>query len=219
MSFLKKLFGIKTTEVKKEEYMSIEKAKEIVHKLEILDYFQYSAPEHIEFLKENLVESIHNFGILSTKEVMSPPFTPLDYRYYSMDGESLFEQGGILDALDYMQPGFERMGLRIVIGEHYEEYGNSLGLTHWIVINDKKYSIHENLEGYGWDEAAWKYCDMINDQMTIQNKSERLYLINGGNDGSAVFLTGEQFLLIDTISSDKNWKPLTTIDWKKWFKI
>jgi hypothetical protein len=60
---------------------------------------------------------------------------------------------------------------------------------------------------------------MINDQLQIQNKDERLYLINGGNDGAAVFLNDKQFQLIDKSLTDEQWKPLKIDKWCKVFEV
>lgn len=56
-------------------------------------------------------------------------------------------------------------------------------------------------------------------ELELQNKSERLSLINAGNDGAAIFLTVEQFHLIDKVLTDQQWKPLPVDEWCKVFEV
>lgn len=60
---------------------------------------------------------------------------------------------------------------------------------------------------------------MINDQLQIQNKDERLYLISAGNEGEAIFLNDKQFELMDKLFTDDKLKPLKPDKWLKVFEI
>ena len=201
-------------------FASTEEAASVVQQLEQLGYYKYAAPGDIPALKEDLITAMAKHGILSTVEVRVPPFTPLDYRYYGFDGETLFEEGGFTDKLEDMQPLFEKMGFDIKITAHVEECGLPNGyLDHSITINGKNYIIFEYFEGYGWGEAAQRFAEIINDQLELQQKDERLYLINGANDGTAIFLTEPQFNLLDAFLKDEQWRPLKVNDWCRIFKV
>ena len=54
---------------------------------------------------------------------------------------------------------------------------------------------------------------MINDQLAILGSDERLYLINGGNDGRAVFLTERLRTLISGFIKDQGERPMDVEEW------
>ena len=218
MNFIKKLFGIKTEESKK-QFTTIEIAREYVNKLEQLGYYNYADSINVEKLKADLAESIHKHGVLSAIESEVKPYDPLDYRLYCLDGETLYEKNGILEAIEFMLPSFNRIGIKMVVTNHYEKWERETGLNHSLSLNGKEYVLFKNFKEMGWGEAAQKFSEMINDQLSIHGKEERLYLINGGNDGSAIFLSLPQFAYIDSILTDKKWKPLILADWCEKFEV
>ncbi len=194
-------------------------AEKFVNQLTELGYYKYADRKDIEALREELTTSIAQYGILSTID-FDTPIVPKDYRYYGLDGETIFEEGGFDDTLNGMGPFFHKIGLNLEITNHIEEVDPATnGLNHEIAVNGKPYVIFKDFKEYGWGEAAQKFTEMINDQLLIQGKAERLYLINGGNDGSAVFLSDEQFNLIDELLTDDDWKPLKVEKWCKVFKV
>lgn len=75
------------------------------------------------------------------------------------------------------------------------------------------------MPAFGWGEAAQRFAEMINDQLQIQGKDERLYLIDAANEGTAVFLTEKQFGIIDELLPDGGPKPLPLGAWAKAFGI
>lgn len=200
-----------------EKCMSYEDAKIAVDQLEALGYYKYADTKDITVLKDDLVESFSKYGELST--VDNGGDRSLDYRYYYMDGETLFEKDGFTGMLKNMRPLFEKMDLKIDITDYIEEIEPGGWLNHSIAINGKRYIIFMHFNGYGWGEAAQRFAEIINDQLTLQGKEERLFLINGANDGRAVFLTEPQFILIDALLKDKKWKPLKVKDWCKVFNV
>ena len=203
----------------KKPVMSRAEAIKLVQQLEELGYYKYADPKDIDSLKEDLTASIAQFGILSTI-YFDKPVLPKDYRYYMLDGESVFEEGGFNDAIKDMKTFFEKAGLKLEITNQIEDYDTiTKGLNHELTVNGKRYIIFKNFKEYGWGEAVLKFAEMINDQMQIQGKSERLYLINGGNDGNAVFLTDEQFQIIDKLPVEDEWKALKPDKWREVFKL
>lgn len=212
MNFFKKLFRFSTEQ---KPVYSLEAATQFVNTLESLSYFKYANKNNVTELKNELINSISKYGVLSSI-YDDDTLMPQDYRYYSCDGENLYEQGGFLEKLQDFQPTFDKIGLKIKTSNHYEEWDSeNRWLDHWITINDKEYIIFKNFKGNGWGEAALKLAQILNDQLELQGKDERLYLVNGGNDGDAVFLTNEQFVFINSFLKDKQWKPLKVTDWGK----
>jgi plasmid maintenance system killer protein len=166
-----------------------------VDQLEALGYFKYTAPGDIPALKEEIISSLKDKW-LATLYTDDKPWNSKDYRHYILDNEDLFEEGGFTDKLQDMQALFDKMDFKLEISDHIEEWDNEKGLNHSITINGKNYIIFRNFNDYGWDQAAQRFAEIINDQLELQGKDERLFLINGGNDGRCVFLTGEQYSLL-----------------------
>ncbi|MBS1653092.1 MAG: hypothetical protein JSU07_13885 [Bacteroidetes bacterium] len=207
------------TSADKKPFLNRQEAENIVKQLVDLGYYKYAAPTDIDSLKEDLTSTIAQYGILSTL-YFDEPLTPKDYRYYMFDGETVFEQGGFDDALKDMKGLFDKIGLKFEITNHIEDVDTlTKGLNHELTVNGKRYVIFKDFKDYGWGEAAQKFAEMVNDQMQIQRKDERLYLINGGNDGAAVYLTDKQFDLLDKVFTDDQWKPLKVDKWCKVFKV
>lgn len=209
--------SISTIDTTKKQYMTIEEAKNIVKRLEDLGYYKYADTKDLDTLRKDLVEALSDNGVLSTV-YDEKTFIPLDNRLFLFDGETLFEQHGFMDAIKSMQPLFDKMNFKVDITNHVEE-ADSHWLNHRVTINGKPYIIFADFEGYGWDEAAQRFAEIINDQLELQKKDEQLYLINGANDGTSIYLTNDQFKLIDSVLTDDQWKPLPVDKWCKVFKV
>lgn len=194
-------------------------AEQAVKQLTDLGYFKYAAPEDTDSLTENLILSIAGYGALSSL-YFEKPIISKEYRYYSFDGETLFEEGGFDDALSDMQDFFRKTGLSLEIRNHIEALDPvTNGLNHELTVNGKRYVIFKDFQGQGWGEAAQRFAEMINDQLQIQGKDERLYLIDAANEGTAVFLTEKQFRIIDKLLPDDESKPLPVDTWAKVFGV
>jgi hypothetical protein len=102
------------------------------------------------------------------------------------------------------------------VTDHYEVWDNSnKWLNHTITINDTKYVIFKNFKGMGWGEAVQRLVEILNSELTKQNKEDKVYPVSGGNDGRIIFLSEEQFNYIDSVYKNPNWKPLRLKDWSK----
>ncbi len=195
--------------------MTNEEAENIVKRLAKLGYYKYAHANDLDTLRKDLVSSLADYGVLSTV-YNEKTFIPLDNRLFLFDGEALFEQDGFMDAIKSMQPLFNKMNFKVDITNHIEEADNHW-LNHRVTIDGKPYIIFANFKGYGWGEAAQRFAEIINDQLELQKKDERLYLINGANDGTSIYLTAEQYKLIDSVLTDERWKPLPVDKWCRVF--
>jgi hypothetical protein len=203
----------------RQPFLSRQEVEKVVRQLVELGYYKYADPNDIESLKEDLTSSIAQYGILSTI-YFEEPITPKDYRYYMFDGEAVFEQGGFYDAIKDMKGLFDKIGLKLeIINQIEDENTLTKGINHELTVNGKRYIVFQNFKGVGWGEAAYKFAEMINDQLQIQNKDERLYLLSAGNEGEAIFLTDKQFELMDKLFTEDKLKPLKPDKWLKVFEI
>jgi hypothetical protein len=170
----------------KEYKIPVEEVHIFVKQLESIDYYKYADTQKIELLKTKLTDSIIQHSMLDTEYTYDRKVTPLDFRLFILDAEALYEEGGFLDAIERMQPLFDKINFKIDISNHLEEVDiTNTWLNHHVTINEKEYIIFKDFkDGYGWGEAAQRFAEIINDQLQLQDKEERLYLINGD---SAIF--------------------------------
>lgn len=192
---------------------------DFVNHLEKLEYFKYADPTEIKALKETMIEAYDPAGELVTIWD-DETGTPKDYRLYMCDGENLFEEGGFTSMLDDLQPTFNKLGLKIVITNHVEEWDDTNNwLNHYVTINGNNYTIFKHFKEAGWGEAAQTLADILNAELSLQGKDERIYLVNGGNDGRLIFLEEKQFRYINIIYRNEQWKPLSVKDWCKTMRL
>jgi hypothetical protein len=196
-----------------------EDAEKFANRLQELGYFKYANTNEVDTLHKNMIE-----GYDPTNELVSiwddHSMTPKDYRYYFCDGEELYEEGGLTSMLKILQPTFNKIGLTINVTDHYEVWDNNKKwLNHTITINGKKYVVFKNFKEMGWGEAAQRLAEILNEELDKQHKEERVYLVSGANDGRIIFLTDQQFSYIDSVYTNKQWKPLKVKDWCKAMEV
>ncbi len=201
----------KTRTLKKEKTSP----KEFLKTIDSLGYFKYADEKNIKKLKENHLESFDSEGawggIWDEKTNL-----PLDYRYYFCDGETVFEQGGFKEILNEFSGTFEKIGFKLKIGNHFEEWDSkNEWLNHRITLNGNEYIIFKNFKGYGWGEAVQRLAQILNEELEKQNIQERIYLISGGNDGSLIFLDNELYKYFYKTFTNPEWKPLEVKEWTK----
>lgn len=202
---------------KKSNRNSIQKvsATEFVVELEKLGYYKYADKKNIKSLKNYLIVNYD-----PTNELVSiwdeNTGVPLDYRYYWCDGETVYEEGGFTELLEQVKPTFEKIGLKIDVTDHIEEWdANNEWLNHRITINGIEYIIFKNFKGYGWGEAVIRFAQIINQEAEKQGINERIYLASGGNDGRLIFLSKELYDYIYNVYTNEKWKPLEANEWMK----
>ncbi len=187
-------------------------ATEFVAELERLGYFKYADKNHRDSLKENLITYFDPDNELVT--LWDDHWVPLDYRYYTCDGEAVFEQGGFTEMLEEVLPTLEKTGLTIEVTDHFEQWDSENNwLNHRITINGTEYIIFKNFRDYGWGEAVMRFAQILNQEAEKQSVDERVYLVSGGNDGRLIFLTDELYRYIYRVYKNKQWKPLEVSEW------
>lgn len=188
-------------------------AKEFLSNIESLGYFKYTENLNLKKLKKNHLESFNtggSWGGLWDEETN----LPLDNRYYLCDGETVFEKDGFTEILAEMQQTFTKIGFNLTIDNHFEKWDDDKQwLNHNITINGTNYVIFKNYKGYGWGEAVKRLAEILNSEFEKQGVLERIYLINGGNDGTLIFLDNKLYNYFYQVFTDPQWKPLETKEW------
>jgi len=188
---------------------------EFVETIDSLGYFKYADRENIEKLKTSHLKSFDpegSWGGIWDDETN----LPLDFRYYFCDGEYVFEQDGFTGMLEEMDSTFKKIGFKISIENHFEEWDSENDwLNHRIKINGTDYVIFKDFKGYGWGEAVQRLAEILNAEFEKQNIDEKIYLISGGNDGSLIFLNNSLYQYFYKTFTDPQWKPLEVKEWAK----
>lgn len=148
--------------------------RELLDTLERLGYYKYIAPNLVAELK---IESlIHNY-LFGWEETV---------RDYSTDAEDLAE-GGIHTFLTKIIVFLAMQGARIkVTDERFTDEG------YWITVNGMEYEIYSAAELASeniWELATVRTFTIVNIALREAQSDERVYILNGGNDLHAVFLT------------------------------
>lgn len=171
-----------------------------VAELEKSGYFSYTLPEKLEEAKSALTDSFDKDRCLVSRYD--------DERIFSVgDCEALFEAGGVPDLLDEMQSLFAQMNVSIAYSDDdYTDEG------HTITVNGRKYIMAQG-SILMWGETFLKYAEMINQELELQAKEERIYLF-GYDDCQYMILLNERQLAFVAQNVKPECRPLTTVDWE-----
>jgi len=140
----------------------------------------------------------------------------VDFRFYNIDSEELFEIGGLTEYLDLVKPTFDKLDLKFnYTNENSVDKENYW--KHTIEINGKEYIAFEGgMDSYDlWDKAYLNFIEMLNDQLRLQGSNEQFYPIRSDNDGMIVMLTTKQLEIIKKYYPVDKDHPKTIADWKK----
>ena len=194
-------------------------ANNFVKRLDEFGYFKYADLADLDSLKKNMIDSYdHNNELTSIWDDKTG--TPKDYRYYFWDGETVYEQGGIIGLLKDIKPTLDKLNFKCDISNHFEEWDDkNKWLNHRLTINGTEYIIFKNFKKTGWGEAPLRIAEILNIELAKQNKDERIYLASGGNDGRLIFLTKELYDHIYSVYKNPMWKPLALNEWAKAMQV
>ena len=112
------------------------------------------------------------------------------------------------------KPTFEKIGIQL---NWSDDYFSDDATEHTIIINNKKYIAFKGDPNdlRIWGIATKNFVEILNDQLTIHNSSEKVYPLMYGNDTHIVFLTKPQYdFIFDHF--DKTEKPM---ELNLWWKI
>jgi hypothetical protein len=189
-------------------------AKRFIDGITELGYFRYAAPEDVEMLRADQYNHYHPDGALTSS--WDENSLPKDYRLFFFDGEEIFETGGVNSVLQAFEPAFLKMGFSCTVDSYSDVPDWGVARSHQRVgMNGSVYDILEDFRsGYGWLSATKSFADMLNAELSKQSLVERVYLINGGNDGQLAFLTTELYQFIHPFFNDPYRKPLEPAEWE-----
>jgi hypothetical protein len=209
------LFGCNSTS--KDTPKKIQKkvtGKEIVAELEKLNLFNLTAAAELKAVKADYEKSYteHHFFQGPTREG-SLDF--MDNRHHFIDCETLFEADGLTEYLQQVQTTFSKLGLQLNYGNEQSEQDET-SWKHTIELNGNQYTAFDNaFNDNAWSIAYLNFLEMLNAELKRQHSEERFYPVRGGNDGSFVLLTPQQFEFVQTHYPQDNDHPTTLSAWKK----
>lgn len=183
----------------------------VAETLSDLEYFKYTSQADINAVKKEIIKGFDDGRILSTANLDEKPYTPLCYRLYGCDAETLFEMGGITMYLKDIEPTFKKLSIPLTWKD--DLISDDL-MEHTITINDKKYYAFkgDSTKMNAWAWAVRNFIEIINDQLSLHHSDERLYPI--GSEGGMVFLTENQYRYIRTHFTKKEGPMDLTIWWQ-----
>lgn len=191
----------------------------IFKELDKLNFYEYSTKEEKAFVKKKM-----------KNDILERNFVPVVYykkldkivsnRYFHIDGEHLWGEGGIQNYLtEDLIPFYKVTGLKIEVSEIVQEVENGIANYH-LTVNDKEYKILDNHKVHGsveWRLVPLEISKILNEQLENQDIDEQFYLINVDNDCGGIFLTKDQHDYIFNFVKNKWNKPYTPIMWKEIF--
>lgn len=194
-------------------YYNKTEAENFVQKLEQLGFFKYADTADLDSLKQNMIRYFDPENEITTIWNDSTG-VPKDYRYYTCDGEEVYEQGGVINLLKFLKPTFDKLHFKCEITNHFEEWDTKKKwLNHRFSMNGTPYTIFKNFKEIGWGEAPKRIAEILNIELKKQGIEEQIYLVSGGNDGRLIFLSNEQYQYIYTAYKNPSWKPLELNEW------
>ena len=185
----------------------------VVNQLIYADLFNITDLRYLDSAKQNLIESYVKYNYFGGY-TYPDSLRYVDYRFYNIDSEELFEIGGLTEYLDLVRPTFERLKLKF-------DYKNERSIVndnywkHTIEVNGKEYIAFEGkLESYDlWDMSYLNFIKMLNDQLSLQGSDEQFYPIRSANDGMIIMLTKKQFEIVKKYYPNDNNHPKSIENW------
>jgi hypothetical protein len=187
---------------------------EVVSKLNELGFFSLTDSIYLDSAKKSYEESYNDRHYLGG-ELISETIQFSDNRFYFVDGEALFEIGGLTEYLDIVKVSFDKLNLKLEYSDEISDHEGNFW-NHTIKLNGKEYIAFRGEFSYkDWGIALANFVKMLNDQLEIQQSDERFYPINGGNDGQVVLLSKQQFEFIRTVYPNNDDHPQTLEEWQE----
>lgn len=181
--------------------------KQIVEELVKLNYFDLTDQEDIEEEKEYLEVMYDKYKILEGKR-KNNSLEFMNYRFISIDSESIEEEGGFGLLLDSAENIFEKIGLNIDITNEVYDY-NDKSVKFTLDVNGRNYvALDKDVSG------LVGFVNIINSELILQNIDAQFYPVEEGEDGKIVLLTFAQFEFVKSQFPNIVGNPKTLEDWK-----
>ena len=216
----------------------VDKMKIVVEELARQDYFKYTDYQHYKEAMLIAAEQLAEGGFDCTlHEHEEPQFASLDYRQSRLAGSDLDSYDGYIWAIEAMKEGFTRIGLMIKSIKGRDEKSEEDDFDDWdgeddidllhedeykLNINNKEYPLFANHSGEN-NHQKWlnvkTLAEIINDQLVLQGKDERVYLSKDVCDeygGHCAFMTASQYAIIAPCMNESNAESIWSVeDWSQ----
>lgn len=175
---------------------------ELIRQLEQLGFYKYTDAAAIQEVQARILE----IGYL---------FDERTQRAYFADEEELAE-GGVLDFLDTIDPFLKMQGT--IIRDKTEDYEYADGCRYSVTIDGKDFAIYtdEECQNQGlsiWGLSSRRTSHLVNTLLERAGSEERIYMLYGGNDATALFLTPPIFAVIKATSLLPEREKPYSADW------
>ncbi len=152
----------------------------LLNKLEELGYYKYIDSSQIDEVKKNSLDAGYVFGWEESG------------RDFLEDAESLAE-GGISEFYDRIKEFLKKQNIDINESEEFSDKGYKISVNGWdYVIYTEDELKSQNI----WELSTLRSFSIINNLLKLSNSNERIYILYGGNDLRAIFLTDEMYKII-----------------------
>jgi hypothetical protein len=154
----------------------------LISQLEQKGYYKYIDQSKVKEVKNNSIKYGYVFGWEESG------------RDFTEDAEDITE-GGVSRFFESIKEFLKSQNVNVKITNE-----DSSGIGYFITINDKRYEIYSEKEQDSSD--LWGICTnrsfaIVNKLLKEAGSKERVYVLYGGNDLRAIFLTDEMFEIIN----------------------
>jgi len=195
------------------------KESKVFRKLKKLKYYKYADKNNLDYAKTYIAVE-HTPIEFVPSSYFEDSSISISKRHYYMDGEWLWDKGGMVAFLKKdLAPYYEATGFIVEVEDVVEELNNKIA-NYTIKVNGKWYKIldnHKVLQAEVWGKVPLEIAKLLNEQLKKQGFQDRLYLISAGHDGRGIFLTEKQHAYIYNLVEDKWWKPYGLESWEEIF--
>jgi len=154
----------------------------LIDDLEKMGFYEDTKDELVNIVKQEAIETGYIFGWESAN------------RDFMADAEEIAE-GGVTELFNAFEPFLNQR--QIHLPQVSEKFNDS---KYSVIINDYEYKIWEAFELKSvnlWDLSTNRALGIINKILQDQGVKEQAYKLYGGNDQRIIFLTEEQFVVIN----------------------
>ena len=159
-----------------------------------LGYFKYVSADNFSKTIGKTFENYKNDGVIK-----------FDYDYLNrltdIDSESFFEHDGLKSFAEDLVFFFERLGVRLELGEYIEEFDGDKYTKRSVVINDKTYDTNVS--------DAYSSFRLIDTLLLEYNISDRIFGLFMDESSTLIILDETLFeYLTELIPKDEAYRPI-----------